>query len=430
MDHKPDDSTVLGLSSHQAQEKLLTQLHEYALSCCRVDWLHEVKNSPYSLVSSLIIIITSILLFIEFFVSNQKDATVLIQVLILLLFVIANVVLFVWEVYVLKTRRIRRLLSHIQPLLRTNCPWSARSYPKSPIYTLRGHLTVLAYRDQSWVNLPTSLLVEGDVIKLSPDIPSPAKVSLLDKPASYKELTLEIGQCPPSDVFMAVSHGDEVSFIPNSPPPNWSVVETPIIALLTCNIAKHRSKTVLTKERNRIVAVMQVLTLILFFVSLLFNVIRYYSLMSDFQDSWPELLLLQPVYTVLPIMLVPLPIVWTVVNLYGTATVTLFIENEPTLSSTHCLVRLKKLFIILSRMCKLLLNHATYPNYRAFHILGSLTSVCAVDKEYLLSGGFPTPEKVFVLRTEELEETERAELEKTEAHSTEEVGILKFPFLV
>ena len=419
MDRNQDNSAALGLSSQKAQERLLTQLHAYAISCCRVDWSREVIRSPYALISSVLTIIAALFLIVEFFVSGRNDATVVLQAAILLLFVVVNVVLFVWEMYVLKTRRIRRLLSHIKPLLRTNCPWSACSYPKSPISTLRGNFTVLAYRDQACVNLPTSLLVEGDVIELHPEVPSPAKVSLLDMDSSqsHNELILELGHLPPSDVFanVTVPGGNDVSFIPDSAPPKWTVLETPITSLLTTNVAKHRSKTVLTKERNRIMATMELLTVIIYLVSLLYNFIRYYSLTSDFEDSWPEMLLRQPVYTVLPILLVPLPIVWTVVNLYGTAIVTLLIESEPTFTSNKRTDRMKKVLITLSRMSKLLWYHAIYPNYRAFHILGSLTSLCAVDKENLLTGGFPTPEKVLVLRTEDLEEAERAQLDKMES---------------
>ena len=369
---------------------------------------------PYIPISSVTVLIAGVILFVEFFVSGQTDATVLLQSIVLFMFTILNLVLFVWELYALKTRRIRRLLSNVKPLLRSPCPWSSHSYPKTPISTLRGQFTVPAYRDGVLVSLPTSLLVQGDVIELHCDIPSPAKVSLLPsnddkiKKRDSFQTTLDLGDTPPSELYTQTqSTGDSnaIQFAPSTIPPKFVVTETPIISLLEASVTKRRPKTVLTKERNRIVAAMEILVGIVFFISLIYNFVRYYSLPSDFDSSWPELLLKQPVYTVLPIILVPLPLVWTVVNFYGTASLTLLIENESRFSSFQKRIivnRLKNLCSTLSRMCVLLWSSSTHPNYRAFHILGSLTSVCAVDKEYLLTGGFPTPEKAFFLRTEDL----------------------------
>ena len=428
MEGKPDSPVKVGLSSQEAQQQLLTELQRFAAVCCRVNWPKEILYLPYTPLSCVLTTITGALLLADYLVSGGTDATLLLQAIVLFLFVVVNFILFVWEIFVLKTRRMRRLLSHIRPLSRAACPWTARSYPKSPISTKRGHFTVLAYRDRSCVNLPTSLLVKGDIIELHPDVPSPAKVALFENDKST-EPTLDLGQLPPPSVYSSknklVASANTISFIPSGTPPKWVVLETPIVSLLDTSVTKHRSKTVLTKERNRIVGGMEILVVIIYLISLLYNIIRFYSLPSDFSNSWPELFLRQPVYTVLPIILVPLPLVWTVVNLYGTATVTLLIENEDTFSSfTKRSFRdsLKRLLILLSRMCKLLWNHATYPNYRAFHILGSLTSVCAVDKEYLLTGGFPTPEKVFILRTEEVGDSEEGNLGEKVDKGQAEVG--------
>lgn len=423
---------MIGLSSQTAQRNLHTELQHFASCCRRINWFSEIIHSPYVPISSVTVLIAGLIVFIEFFISGQTDVTILLQSIVLFTFAILNLVLFVWELYILKTRRIRRLLSSVKPLLRSPCPWSARSYPKTPISTLRGQFTVPAYRDGVLVNLPTSLLVQGDVIELQRDVPSPAKVSLLPsnndniiKKSGSIHTILELGDIPPLELYtetQATVDSDALQFAPNTIPPKFVVTETPIISLLESSVTKRRPKTVLTKERNRIVAAMEILVGIVFFISLLYNFVRYYSLPSDFDNSWPKLFLRQPVYTVLPILLVPLPLVWTIVNLYGTASLTLLIDNETRFSSFQKRTirnSLKNLWSTLSRMCDLIWNSSIYPNYRAFHILGSLTSVCAVDKEYLLTGGFPTPEKAFFLRTEDLAGSNYEPMSSNDDHGRE-----------
>lgn len=419
---------MIGLSSQSAQRNLHTELQSFASSYRRIKWFREIVRSPYVPISSIITVTAGLILLIEFFISGQTDSTTLIQLILLFSFAIMNLVLFIGELYILKTRRIRRLLSNVRPFLHSPCPWSAQSYPKTQISTLRGHLTVPAYRDGVLVNLPTSLLVHGDVIELHSDIPSPAKVALLpsnddkEKKKDSFQTTLELGDIPPSELYAVMRDSDTLQFAPNVTPPKFVVTETPIISLLESSVTKLRSKTVLTKERNRIVVAMEILVGAVFLISLLYNVVRYYSLPSDFDNSWPELLLKQPVHTVLPIMLVPLPLIWTIVNLYGTASLTLLIENEARFSLFKKRTignALRNLWYTLSRMYSVLCRSSIYPNYRAFHILGDLTSVCAVDKEYLLTGGFPTPEKAFFLRAEDLAE-ENFEAQSSDDHSNKE----------
>ena len=47
------------------------------------------------------------------------------------------------------------------------------------------------------------------------------------------------------------------------------------------------------------------------------------------------------------------------------------------------------------------LRPSLYPPHTIFHTLGCLTSFCSVDKEHILTGAHPTPEKVFFLRSKE-----------------------------
>lgn len=404
---------MVGLSSQNAQYNLHLELQNFATSCRKINWFSEFLHSPYVPISSASTCVAGLILLADF-AAELKHVTTLLQSIVLFTFTLLNLLLFVWEIYILKTRRIRWLLSQVKPFIISPCPWGVSSYPKMPISTLRGHFTVQTFRDGVLVNLPTSLLVQGDVIELRNDTPSPAKVTLLpssdDNSVSMdtSQTTVRLGDTPPSRLYpRPQSHGDmdTFQFAQNVALPQFVVTETPIISLLKCNVIKQRPKTVLTRERNRLLIVMDTLVGVVFVVSLAYNFIRYFSLTSDFDDSWRELLLRQPVYTALPIMLVPLPLLWGVFNMYGTALLTLLVEDEGRFSSFRkrsWKENLKNLGCLVYRMCSLPWNSSTHPNYRAFHILGSLTSVCAIDKEYLLTTGYPTPEKTFFLRTEDI----------------------------
>ena len=108
------------------------------------------------------------------------------------------------------------------------------------------------------------------------------------------------------------------------------------------------------------------------------------------------MLLQLQVYTVLPMFQLLFSFVWTVMNLYGTAKIVLLTEKKSQ-DTPSFWSRLKGTWGVLKKMLVLLVNPSMYPNYRVFHILGSLTSLCSVDKEYVLTDSAPAPEKVFFL---------------------------------
>ena len=392
----------IGLSSQEAQQKLQNELQDFTKRKSKVNWFREVKRSPYILISSLQTAVGGLLL-IAFFI-GMKIAPL--QGVVLLIVAFLNFAIFCREVHIIKTRRVNNLLSKIKPYFNQPCPWTAQSYPKSSISTERGLLTIPTYRDNSLVNLPTSLLVEGDVIQLSEGVSSPANVTLFNSEhtKAASEVNVKLGEVPPADLYstsgVSSLSKESISFIPEAESQRFEVIDTPIITLLNTIIDRGRPRTYLTKEKNFALRVFEVAVVVLYLMTLVWNIIRGFALPDDFINSLPELLLGQPVYSILPLLLLPLSTLWTIVNLYGTTRIIFLVGREKfNKKSGH----LRNLYATIRQMLILFFSPASHPNYRCFHILGSLTSMCAMDKEYVLTSGCPLPEKVFFFRTEDIE---------------------------
>lgn len=388
-----------GLASQEAQEKLHQQLEHVCRNLVKVDWLREFRQPPFTPIVCLGTAIAGFLLILDFSLTPERDGSTLFQAILLLLLSLLNACLFCWEVYILKTRRIRRLLSKIEPFLNSVCPWTPLSYPSRSISTLRDHFTVHAHRDGKIVNLPTSLLVQGDVIELYQGIPLPASATLLDSDCVATNTHIEMGDFPPPELFQTNGRGRSICFVDEAKRVKFLVTQTPVIAVFLTTLQKRRATSVLTQEKTYVLLGKNVFCLITLSLSFFFNLIRYTSLTDDV-GFWTEMLLQLQVYTVLPLLQLLLPSVWTLMNLYGTAKIVLLTEKGPVTNATmygNFQTKLKTTLDILKKMVVLIRYPSRYPNYRVFHILGSLTSLCSIDKEYVLTDSTPVPEKVFFL---------------------------------
>ena len=397
-----------GLSSQEAQEKLHRQLEHLCHTLGRLDWLREVRQPPYTPLVCLGLALAGLLLIIDFSFAPQQHGSTLFQGTILLLLSAFNGTLFCWEVYIIKMRRIRRLLSKVRPFLDSVCPWRAESYPSRAINTLRGHFTVHAHRDGRLVNLPCSLAVQGDIIELYRDIPSPATATLLDSKGMATETRVEKGSFPPPEAFAEEERGGGgVRLVGEEKRARFVVTRTPIIATFRETLQKKRATSVLTRQKTYALLANNVLILVTLGVSLVWNVIRYAVLPDDF-GHWTEMILELQVYTVLPLLQLLLPVLWAFMNLYGTASIVQLTEKDPVAgpaeSENALFSRFRSTGQVLRKMLMLLVQPSMYPNYRVFHILGSLTSLCSIDKEYVLTDSAPVPKKVFFLTRRSLED--------------------------
>ena len=426
--------THIGLSSQEAQQRLYRELQHLASNSTPIRWTRELCRRPFVPLTFTLVVISGVLLVADYAVS-ESDATVLFQGVFLLLMTVFNSVLFFWDVYILRTHRVKRLLKTVEPFLSSPCPWNPGSYPARSIATLRGKFTIRTYRDGVVVNLPTNLLVDGDVIELYEGMATPANVVLID-PATKEptDMNFLVGEVPPDEIFRdcrETAYGigkdnAEVRFLSPAKGVQFVVTDTPVVSILKSTIGKKRSQSFVSCEKDCALGALNIVMVVVFPISLIVNLIRYLALPSDF-DIWYELLFRLQSYTTVPLLLLPLPLLWVVVNIYGTARIVLLVEKGPSFfKDIRGVDHLRNVYQIVKKMLRIVLQPSMYPNYRSIHLLGSLTSFCAVDKEYVLTGGSPTPEKVFFFRytkTMGSDEDDRGNVTEEDGNVTEEDGI-------
>ena len=97
-----------------------------------MNWLRELVSPPFHSLISAFVVVAGLILVGDYAVGRREGA-VAFQAAILLVLAILNILLFVWEVYLLKTRRIRHLLANLEPILNLPCPWTPDSYPATSI---------------------------------------------------------------------------------------------------------------------------------------------------------------------------------------------------------------------------------------------------------------------------------------------------------
>ena len=397
--------SCLGLTSREAQERLSAELTRLLNSRVKIGWLREARNNPLPVLRAALTGAAGLILVVQVAVfPERRTAVSLFQAIFLLFLATFNLSLLGWEVYMLQTLKVRKLLCKLAPTLDNPCPWTWSDYPKSSISTLRGPLTIPAFRDGVLVNTPISLLVYGDVIELDPGIPSPAKAVLRENGSAEVIMQVEVSEVLPEHVFKkrdVKDKGGSFKFLAEMNPVLLEIVKTPILAFLESALQKDDPLSFLSREINLLIYITTVALAPIYFSALVLNVLRYFLLKEDFDDSWPEMFFGLPVYTAIPLLLPYFPLVWFLSNLYGTARVILLVEGGPLYFCKSDWKGKGMVYIRTLRIMWELVCWCTHhPNYKVFHILGTLTSVCAVDKEYLLSSGFPSPEKIFLLKTE------------------------------
>lgn len=269
-----------GLSSQEAQRRLLEDLATLISSHSTIKWCREIGNNPFSVVCSTLTALAGLLLVVRFSVSaEEKGAAILFQGLLLVFLSAFNIALFGWEVYILRTQKIRHLIVRLKPVFDWPCPWKATDYPQNSLSTLRGDLTTPAYRDGTLVNVPISLLVHGDVIELMPGVPCPANAALLSpkqKGGDNAMRHVAVDEVLSEDLFRDPTQLDyaneSISFLPKAKPVRLVVEDSPILALLKSSILKVKTSIFLVKAMDRTFCMLYVaLVTAVYFVSLVVN---------------------------------------------------------------------------------------------------------------------------------------------------------------
>ncbi|XP_016427783.1 transmembrane protein 94-like isoform X2 [Sinocyclocheilus rhinocerous] len=309
-------------------------------------------------------------------------------------------------------RRLKSIISQLNDYLERSAGhpirWAPSLYPDlytptSPSWSL--HWT---FRGEQLVNLPVSLLVEGDVIALRPGQEAFASLRGIK---DDEHILLE-----PGDLFP-----------PLSPPPSprrnerrgphrpqqyrlFRVVRTPILDSVrnSLDLALSRPVTALDNERftvQSIIAKFACPAVLVAFFSI--NTIRFFCDTPGLTPGPFNFLQLQ-MMAVLPILPLLFPVMWILVNAYGEARVLaessrnsptglLAKFSEDTLSSyTEVVSSQEMLRCVWRHLVSVLKGESQTLCYTSslLHSLGSVTVLCCVDKQGILSWPNPSPETV------------------------------------
>ncbi|XP_037663978.1 transmembrane protein 94 isoform X10 [Choloepus didactylus] len=315
-------------------------------------------------------------------------------------------------------RRLRGIIEQIQDALRDGkeITWPNAMYPDlhmpfAPSWSLHW-----AYRDGHLVNLPVSLLVEGDIIALRPGQESFASLRGIK---DDEHIVLE-----PGDLFPPFSPPPspqgEVKKGPQSPQQHrlFRVLETPVIDSVRAEgclthrwclaMALSRPVTALDNERFTVQSVMLHYAVPVVLASFLITNALRFMFHAPGVTSWQHTLLQLQVNGVLPILPLLFPAVWVLATACGEARVLaqtsraspsslLAKFSEDTLSSyTEVVSPQEMLRCIWGHFLRVIQGTSPTLSHSSslLHSLGSVTVLCCVDKQGILSWPNPSPETV------------------------------------
>ncbi|XP_029456392.1 transmembrane protein 94 isoform X2 [Rhinatrema bivittatum] len=308
-------------------------------------------------------------------------------------------------------RRLLNIINKIRDALKdgSELKWAASLYPDLHMPSAPSWSFHWAYRDGQLVNLPVSLLVEGDIIALRPGQESYASLRGIK---DDEHIVLE-----PGDLFPPLSPPPSPrGEIKKGPPENpqqhrfFRVLKTPVIdnVRFWLDMALSRPVTALDNERFTVQSVMlkyavPVVLIVFFFTNLLRLIFSAPGI-----PCWQFALLQMQVNGVLPVLPLLFPVLWILVTALGEARVLAEMSkasptalmakfSEDTLSSYTEMVSSQEMVrcIWIHFLCVLKGKSQTLSYTSSLlHSLGSITVLCCVDKQGILSWPNPSPETV------------------------------------
>ncbi|XP_027728550.1 transmembrane protein 94 isoform X5 [Vombatus ursinus] len=307
-------------------------------------------------------------------------------------------------------RRLRGIIDQISDALRDGkeVRWPNAMYPDlhmpfAPSWSLHW-----AYRDGHLVNLPVSLLVEGDVIALRPGQESFASLRGIK---DDEHIVLE-----PGDLFPPFSPPPsprgEVKKGPQNPQQHrlFRVLKTPVLDNIRWCLAMAlaRPVTALDNERFTVQSVMLRYAVPVVLASFLITNALRFVFGAPGVTSWQYTLLQLQVNGVLPILPLLFPVLWVLATACGEARVLAQMSkaspssllakfSEDTLSSyTEVVSSQEMLRCIWGHFLRVIQGKSSTLSYSSslLHSLGSVTVLCCVDKQGILSWPNPSPETV------------------------------------
>ncbi|XP_049273451.1 transmembrane protein 94 [Rhipicephalus sanguineus] len=423
---EPAGLTTAG-ALRRLHHSLKTELEQFKRRECQVTWLGESfhHNNPHSIFRwpSVVLLLFEVVAFVVAY--SLGGGPVLVGDSLFLICVLAlNVILVIWETRLRHMEMRHRAQAMVNTLANTlghgsgdEAPWSTSDYaplfqPASPCISLQW-----AVRDGRLVNVPVHLLVEGDVVVVRPGHQVPGKCSLITK-GKEAPLVLEeketfvpetgIGTCA---TFTGARLRRPVE------PRHFVMLEVPYVKFfrLCLENSLMRPVSMFAKELHHVNSTYLERTVIGILVLTTVLKLAQWRYLGDRAGSVKELVL-QPALAILPLLPLSLPALWVGLHALGTARLHLMVaaqehmavqrahddpfEEGDEVESTHpdgsdlSWGQVQPLFLSLLRGKAPHLWRTS----SLLHVLGSVTTLCCVDKKGILSWPNPTPEKVFFLK--------------------------------
>ncbi|XP_019731271.1 transmembrane protein 94 isoform X2 [Hippocampus comes] len=424
-----EDPVALGLLTHQALGKLRDQLSslldQHQKTTCRrgsaqEQWVnsfffHENRHSCLHWPGAALTVVVALgLLCCYGSQPKGSSGSELVNAAALLILLLLNLMLVRRQERLKRSEMVRRLKGIITQLSDYLSGWVGEVRwppclypdlytPSSPSWSL--HWT---YRDSQLVNLPVSLLVEGDIIVLRP---GQEAFTSLRGIKDDEHIVLEPGDLfPPSSPSPSTRANEKVR--PQNPQQHrlFRVVRTPVLDIVrnSLDFSESRPITVLDNERFTVQSIITKLVCPIVLVTfLLVNTIRYFCDAPNLTPVSYNFLQLQ-LMGVLPVLPLLFPVMWVLVNAFGEARVLAEFSHvspagllakfsEDTLSSYTEVVSSQDMMLCVWRhLIGVLKGESQTLCYTSslLHTLGSVTVLCCVDKQGILSWPNPSPETV------------------------------------
>ncbi|CAG8547848.1 12207_t:CDS:10, partial [Dentiscutata heterogama] len=373
-----------GLSSDQALEKLINVTN---------DILAE-HNSPlqtnkllceFLIRSDTILALSSVVILVAFYLygsimSNPYQFrlnAILFESFVILAFLVFNGFLYVREKKLISLEINERAKNIINQLKQSGLNTIQDiKIPFVPSITV-----AKVVRDGFVRSFPTTLLVEGDVVEMLYGDIAPCKMQLISNniPKEFSTKHLELSQVFKPSFFNGMSSKDLwEQHIKNKGRYQFVLLETPWENCLRAVFEQKRPATIIVKQAE-VLARVFLYRLIFIILGLAFaiNLIRYILtevIRGYHYDQAFEMLLVLPIYSIIPIIPLAFPILWII---------------------THAVWnKFKHLFT--ARDGELL-----YRSTNLFESLGSATVICSLDREGTISSPFASVDQILFPNEEE-----------------------------
>uniref|UniRef100_UPI00358ED6AC endoplasmic reticulum magnesium-transporting P-type ATPase isoform X1 n=1 Tax=Myxine glutinosa TaxID=7769 RepID=UPI00358ED6AC len=310
-------------------------------------------------------------------------------------------------------RRLQRILQKLHAIIHNSVQsatplWGSTAYPELLMPHSQAIGLQWTFRDGRLVNLPATLLVEGDIISLRPGQQAPTSLRGMKED---EHLLLAPGDLYfQSTPLSSPLHRDRS--LPQSPhtPGNFRVTQTPVIEdVRRClNKGTSRPVSVLNNECYALRTLLHKYVVpVTLAVLLLTNILRF-MFNAPGIGTWKYTLIQLQVNGVLPLLPLLFPVLWVLLNAYGEAKVLVQFSKTPpvvlfaklsqdTISSYTEVVSSKDMWLYEWRNVLAILagrSPALCCTASLLHHLGSVTVLCCVDKQGILSWPNPSPDKV------------------------------------